>query len=66
MLESIQFAELLVQSRRDDLERVVHHQALLLQIHRPKRGWCPRHAFAHALMRLAVVIDKGAEGRARA
>ena len=63
MLDSIQITEIFLQSKHDDIERVVQRQKLLAEIDRPKRGLRPRQAVASALMRIAMVIDESAGGR---
>ena len=44
MLDSIQITEMFLQSKRDDIERVVQRQKLLAEIDQPKRGLRPRQA----------------------
>jgi hypothetical protein len=63
MLDSIQITEMFLQSKRDDIERVVQRQKLLAEIDQAKRGVRARQAVACALMRIARVIDESADGR---
>ncbi len=63
MLDGIQITEMVLRSKRDDIERVVERQKLLAKIDRPRRALHPRQAVAGALMRIAMVIDESAGGR---
>jgi hypothetical protein len=60
MLDSIQFAEIFAQSKRDDIERNVARGRLLAQIGERGSGLRVRQAIAGALVRLATIIDAGA------
>jgi hypothetical protein len=65
-LDSIQFTEIIAQSKRDELERTVERRRMLSQIDVPATGMHPRRAIASALMRLATIIDANAGSRAAA
>jgi hypothetical protein len=66
MLDSLQIAEIIAATKREEIERVVKRQRLLAEAGAPDTRLHPRQAIAEALMRLARVIDDGAGHRTAA